>query len=174
MGGPGSLVGLGALAVLVWWLVTRWDGRAQARVAPGRAPDADQPAHAVPRPAWYVGGGPRERAAEVTDPHGFRPEWIDPATGTWRDHVHSRERRAAARLAEEAPRAATAPTGSGSAATAAKPRLGPIAQAATYAGAVLAALAALGISLLLGVGPTPTLLAAVSYTHLTLPTNREV
>ena len=159
VGGPGSLLGLGALAVLVWWLVTRWDGRAQARVAPGRVPDADQPAHAVPRPAWYVGGGPRERAAEVTDPHGFRPEWIDPATGTWRDHVHSRERRAAARLAEEAPRAATAPTGSGSAATAAKPRLGPIAQAATYAGAVLAALAALGISLLLGVGPTPTLLA---------------
>ncbi|WP_127446121.1 PspC domain-containing protein [Micrococcus luteus] len=103
VGGPGSLVGLGALAVLVWWLVTRWDGRAQARVAPGRAPDADQPSHAVPRPAWYVGGGPRERAAEVTDPHGFRPEWIDPATGTWRDHVHSRERRAAARLAEEAP-----------------------------------------------------------------------
>ena len=44
-------------------------------------------------------------------------------------------------------------------ATAAKPRLGPIAQAAAYAGAVLAALAALGTSLLLGVGPTPTLLA---------------
>lgn len=93
VGGPGALLGLGAVAVLVWWLVTRWDADSQRRVGP--APSA-RPDRAPGEPAWYA----RRRTAETqdspADEHGFRADWIDPVTGSWQETVHSRERRAEA------------------------------------------------------------------------------
>lgn len=72
--------------------------------------------------------------------------------------MHSRELRAAARLAEEEQAAPAGPSGRGSAVVAAPRRLSPAVQAVTYAVAALAAAAAVGASLLLGVGSL-TLLA---------------
>lgn len=164
VGGPGSLLGLGAVAVLGWWLVTRWDGRAQARVAPARTPAADGSVRTPARPAWYVGRGSADAPAAPADPHGFRTDWLNPDTGAWRERVHPREHRAAARLAEQthpAPTSApsTVPSGRGSMPRPAKPRLGVLPQVLTYAAAALAAVTTLAVSLLLGVGGSLTLLA---------------
>lgn len=149
IGGPGSLLGLAALAVLVWWLVTRWDGRTQSRTAPPRAAAPEGTGRAAAEPAWYLRRREQQDRAARPDEHGFHADWIDPETGTWRDRVHPREERAAARLADEERRVA-APSGGGSAVRAgdstrvARPRISRTAQALTYVLAVAAA----GVSLL--------------------------
>lgn len=158
VGGPGSLLGLAAVAVLVWWLVTRWDGRTQSRVGPAPASEPEASGRAAARPAWYLRRDDARAPASRPDAHGFHADWLDPETGTWRSPVHSRELRAAARLAEEGQAAPAGPSGRGSAVVTAPRRLSPAVQAVTYAVAALAAAAAVGASLLLGVGSL-TLLA---------------
>ena len=44
-----SLLGLAAVAVLVWWLVTRWDADAQQRVTPTATPERGRAVHAAAR-----------------------------------------------------------------------------------------------------------------------------
>ena len=156
LGGPGSLIGLTALAVLVWWLVTRWDGEGERRMAPAQ-PARDAAARPAAEPSWYL---PRHRPESATvDAHGFRSDWIDPETGSWREQPHSREHRAAARLAEAQVRAAVeaagrrpAGTGRGSH-SAVKPLLGRGTRIATC---VVAAGVALAVSLAMVLGNVST------------------
>lgn len=165
VGGPGSLLGLAAVAVLVWWLVTRWDADAQQRVTPTATPERGR---VRSEPAWYARRRETSAAPASADEHGFHADWIDPDTGAWREQTHSREHRAAARLAEEQARtvapAFRAPgrrpmrAKGGSHGPGGKPVLGRGAQAVTYLLAAGAALTVL-LSMLLGNAvPSATLL----------------
>lgn len=86
VGGVSAFLGLAAAAALAWWLVTRWDGPRERRAAHGAAD---------------TGRGDVVHGTAEPDATGFRADWIDPDTGLWRDRVHPREARAAARLAQE-------------------------------------------------------------------------
>lgn len=165
-GGLTALAGLAGVGLLVWWLATRWDPKAQRPSASGgslsarvtRRRDTEGPGSSVRTPAWYMSsrqGAPQQD--DEADETGFRASWIDPETGQWRERPHSRERRAAARVAElerEAAREREATRERALAARAPRPALGLLPQSAAVvlAGAlsvtVMAAVGLFGIEAL--------------------------
>ena len=165
-GGLTALAGLAGVGLLVWWLATRWDPKAQRPSASGgslsvrvtRRRDTEGPGSSVRTPAWYMSsrqGAPQQD--DEADEAGFRSSWIDPETGQWRERPHSRERRAAERVAElerEAAREREATRERALAARAPRPALGLLPQSAAVvlAGAlsvtVMAAVGLFGIEAL--------------------------
>lgn len=154
-GGLTALAGLACVGLLVWWLATRWDPKAQRpsaasggslsdRLARRRGAEGTGPT--VRTPAWYMSsrrGAPEQE--DEADEAGFRSSWIDPETGQWRDCPHSREVRAAERVAELEREAAQARA---LAVRAPRPTLGLLPQSAAVvlAGALsVAAMAAVGL-----------------------------
>lgn len=165
----GGLTGLAVLAatgLLVWWLLTRcWDPSAQRPSGRRRSTGRDgHPAagsrasgagSSLSSPSWYMdarrGSGQEESAP---DEAGFRSSWIDPETGQWRDRPHSRDLRAAERIAELEREAAAerAPAGRRAvAARAERPALGALTQTAALVLAGGLCLAAMAASVVAGV-----------------------
>lgn len=110
-GGLAGLAGLAGVVLLVWWLATRWDPKAQRPSLPrrfsrrsdrwNRRGDAADTGSSLSSPSWYMDARRRAQPEEsAPDEAGFRSSWIDPETGQWRDRPHSRDLRAAERVAE--------------------------------------------------------------------------
>ena len=178
----GGLAGLTVLAgtvLLVWWLLTRcWEqtthgasehprftGRDGRPSAGSRAADA---AGAPSSPSWYMDARRRSGQEEsAPDEAGFCSSWIDPETGQWRDRPHSRDLRAAERVAEMERQAAAERASAGRGAAAARaerPALGAIAQTVTLVAAGVACLAALVGSVVFGFSGVGTALGPAGAT----------
>lgn len=167
-GGLAGLAGLAGVGLLVWWLVTRWDPKAQRPSVPQRSSgrgagrrgagrDAGSRASgagsSLSSPSWYMDGrGAAQEEESAPDGAGFRSSWIDPETGQWRDRPHSRDLRAAERVAELEREAAEQRA---LAARAERPALGLLAQGLTLVvtiGVTLAAMVAATVAGLAGLG----------------------
>lgn len=165
----GGLAGLAVLAgtgLLVWWLLTRcWDPTAQRPSTRRRSTGREGHTSAGSRssgagsslssPSWYMDARRRTGQEEsAPDEAGFRSSWIDPETGQWRDRPHSRDLRAAERIAELEREAAAERAAAGRGAVAARterPSLGVLAQTATLLAAGALCLAAMAVSVVAGV-----------------------
>jgi phage shock protein PspC (stress-responsive transcriptional regulator) len=170
-GGLVGLAGLAGVGLLVWWLATRWDAQAQRPSVRAAAEDlrsrrgssAASGSSSFASPGWYMQSRRGSRPLVSTpDEAGFHSSWIDPETGQWRDRPHSRDLRAAERVAEierEAARErALDPRGG-------RPALGLLTQGAALVAAVvlsvavMAAVGAWGVGAVNMAGPAAVVIA---------------
>lgn len=176
-GGIAGLAGLAGVGLLVWWLATRWDPKAQRPSVPqrfaergagrrGTGRDAGSRASgagsSLSSPSWYMDTrGPGRTEETAGDEAGFRSSWIDPETGQWRDRPHSREVRAAERVAELEREAAEQRA---LAAPARRPVLGVLAQGLTLVATIGVSLAAMVAATVFGFAGLGTVLGPAGAT----------